>query len=330
MKIEFFNVTYLLCVAIISLGIFSIIDYYLNIFVANAVLSRSSLHGHGSIVRKSIDGIIHMLVKEEFIPNQANKFLFVTMPIFLFSCALSLWVNLLYIPMKMTIQGNLIGIYILLFVCTIIFVIIGWASNNKFSILSSLRIQRQFLYNELCLLFIILSLAIQYHSFEIPTIISTQSESIINWGMVRQPIAGLLFLIVISANGHRGVINHIYDSRELLDGITVEYSGLGRGLINGANQVINTFVKFLFVQLFCGSYHLPFDLDFKMVFSIGGDLQAVVVIVLKYIIVSFIFETIRLGFPSLKHQRVVVLIWKLLLPILSLNVLVTLILARLW
>lgn len=315
--------------ALIYTLLFVFFGYFTNRGVENALLRRSSIHGHSSVFVKCYNGLSRIFKKEESIPRQGHRVLFVLAPIFSFSVALSLWTNTIKNPSVQVYAGSILTVYILLLLLTLSLVTVAWASNSKYPILASFRLLKVLVPVEIALLFLFFSIAVHFNTFEINTIVVGQGESIIDWGIVKQPLIAITFLFLIMVKSIRAPFDYILNANDLAGGVIAEYSVMGKSLVRGALHLSYLFCHLFFVVIFLGADKVPFDLlPPNKTSLIVGEVQSGAVLLTKFILVLGLTRIIRLGFPSINFERVSRVISYWVVPIMLLNMLLTVALTR--
>lgn len=138
----------------------------------------------------------------------------------------------------------------------------GWASNNKYSLLGSMRSAAQVISYEAAMGLSLVSILITYGSVDLVSIVNFQGQNILGilpaWGIVLQPLAGLIFLITAFAETNRTPFDIAEGESELVGGFHTEYSAMRFGLFFVGEYVAMSASSALIVTLFLGGYHLPY------------------------------------------------------------------------
>ncbi len=315
--------------ALVYLLVFSFFSHYLDRFVENSILRRSSIHGYSSLASNIFHGLKRMILKEELIPTRGHVLLFVILPIIFFSLSLSLWCNAVLIPHLGFVPGSLFIVYGLTLLISLLLVPLGWASNSKYPILASFRVLKVLLPIELTLLFLIFSIVVHFGTYQVDKIIEIQSSGLVNWGVVKQPVAAIIFLFLVVIKSSRPPFDFVIRSNDLAGGLLSEFSAFGRNLLRGGLWVEYVFLVYLFVVAFLGAGDLGFDI--KAMNNVSALLQNMYssgIILLKFILVFIVIKVACVGFPNLNLRRLDNLVRKILLPVMVINLLVTVILSR--
>ncbi len=193
------------------------------------------------------------------------------------------------------------------------FIVGGWASESKYSLLGSMRTCAQLVSYEVSLALSVLGVVITAGTLSLTHIVENQSRSV--WYVVPQLVGFLIFFIGGVAETSRAPFDLPEAEQELVAGYHTEYSGMRWGLFQMAEYVNMITLSGLAITLFLGGWHFPFlhGLDFL------GPLW----FVLKLAILLFLFIWLRTTLPRLRYDQLMSFGWKILLPVATLNALVT-------
>lgn len=272
-----------------------------------------------------------MFMKEEIIPNQADKFLFILGPCvaMMTACMTGVvipWGNSLIIDGKeyiMQVTDINVGIlYVFAVVSIGVYGIMigGWASNNKYSLLGALRASSQMISYELAMGMSIIALIMTTGSLSIRDIVAGQAGW--HWNVFYQPLGCLLFIICAFAETNRAPFDLPECETELVGGYHTEYSSMKLGFYLFA-EYINMFISAaIMAALFFGGYNFPFigriEASHNTIALIGTGIYF-----LKITFFIFFFMWVRWTLPRFRYDQLMHLGWKILLPLSILNVLIT-------
>lgn len=290
--------------------------------------------GPGGILQPLADGL-KLFMKEEIIPNSANKFLFVLGPCL---AMLTAMLTSAVIPWGGSIQAfdreiplqiadvNIGVLYIFGIVSMGVFgmMIGGWASNNKFSLLAALRGASQVISYELPLGLSLIALIMVTGSLKMSVIVESQIDSVYNF--FYQPLGFLIFLVCAFAECNRTPFDLPEAESELNFGYHQEYSSMKLGFYLFA-EYINMFISsVIMATLFFGGYDIPFVNDTALRESWGHNtvsiLQAVSLLV-KTGGFIFFFIWVRWTIPRFRYDQLMNLGWKKLIPLALVNMIIT-------
>jgi NADH-quinone oxidoreductase subunit H len=277
-----------------------------------------------------------LLLKEEITVAGANKFIYVIAPLIVVTCALipfavipfakGLGLESILGPGAATyglntgvISDTNVGI-LFIFAITSLgaygVILGGWASNNKYSLLGSVRAGAQMISYELGLSLAVLGVLLLAGSLSLVQIVENQ-DSIWKWYVFRQPLGFLLFLIAGSADIGRTPFDLLECENELVAGYQTEYSSMKFGLFYLGEYAHLLFLSALMSTLYFGGWQ-------------GPILPPIFWFLAKTFLWVFIFVWIRGTYPRLRYDRVMSFGWKILVPVGVLNVMATAFIYTLW
>ena len=183
------------------------------------------------------DGL-KLITKEEIIPTHANKWLFIlgpglAMTAALMTCAVVPWggtIDVMGHKVDLQIADVNIGIlYVFAVVSMGVYGVMigGWASNNKFSLMASLRAASQAISYELAMGLSLIALLMVTGSLSLRTIVEQQVGHV--WNIVYQPVGFLIFFICALAECNRTPFDLPEAENELNFGYHQEYSSMKLG-----------------------------------------------------------------------------------------------------
>jgi NADH-quinone oxidoreductase subunit H len=272
-----------------------------------------------------------LFFKEEYMPNTADRFLYIlgpslTMLVALLTSAVIPWgpslviggtefslqvadinVGILYVfaIMSMGVYGVMIG---------------GWASNNKYSLMGAIRASSQMISYELAMGLSIAALIMMMGSVRLNDIVAAQHGW--HWNIIYQPVGFLIFFICALAETNRHPFDLPECETELIGGYHTEYSSMKLGFYLFA-EYINMFVSStIMATLYFGGYNFP--LIHRL--GLSPNIAAIVGLIILFTkIIGFIlvFMWIRWTLPRFRYDQLMRLGWKILLPLALLNLAVT-------
>jgi NADH-quinone oxidoreductase subunit H len=193
------------------------------------------------------------------------------------------------------------------------FIVGGWASESKYSLLGSMRTCAQLVSYEVALALTVLGVILMAGSLSLTDIVAEQQRNL--WFVVPQFVGFLTFFVAGIAETNRAPFDLPEAEQELVAGYHTEYSGMRWGLFQMAEYINMLTLSALAVTLFLGGWHF-FWLDWL------GPLW----FILKLALVVFVFIWLRATFPRLRYDQLMSFGWKFLLPVATLNAVVTAIL----
>ena len=288
--------------------------------------------GPFGILQPLADGM-KLFFKEEIIPNNSNKMLFVLGPSLamltaMMTCAVIPWgdkIELFGRSIPLQIADINIGIlYIFGVVSLGIYGIMigGWASNNKFSLLAALRGASQVISYELSMGISLIALLMLTGSLSLKTIVEQQMAPGHFWNIVYQPLGCLIFFVCALAECNRAPFDLPEAENELNMGYHQEYSSMKLGFYLFA-EYINMFISCAVIStLFLGGYDMPFVNEAALSPNVAA-LIGIIALLAKVFFLIFVFMWIRWTLPRFRYDQLMNLGWKGLIPLALINMLIT-------
>lgn len=254
--------------------------------------------------------MIKIFMKEDWIPPFADKAVFVLAPgILIFTILLTFGV-VPFAPGFNVFDSNIALLFFLgnssLGVYSI--VLGGWASNNKYSLLGAMRASAQMLTYEVFMGLSLVGVVMMADSFNLREIVEAQKNG---WFIFPQFVGFVVFLIAGIAETHRLPFDIPEAEGELIAGFHSEYSGMKFGMFFVGEYLGVTLISALITILFFGGWLGP------------SFLPPVVWFFLKTAVFICFFILLRASLPRLRYDQLMNLGWKILLPLVLLNILVT-------
>ena len=266
-----------------------------------------------------IADLVKLIRKESFVPTAAVDVLFVLAPAFAGFTAIAAFSVIPFGGVwhwgRYDVTGNVVDVSIavvLIFALGAIgvyaFLVGGWASDSKFSLLGSMRTAAQLVSYEVSLALAVLGVVIMGQSLSLTEIVAKQQETI--WFAGPQFVALLVFLVAGTAETSRAPFDLPEADTELVAGYATEYGGMRWGLFAQAEYINMITLSGLAVTLFFGGWG-------------GPGLPGPVWFVLKLLAVIFVFMWMKATLPRLRYDQLMKLGWKVLLPVATVNAVVT-------
>jgi NADH-quinone oxidoreductase subunit H len=267
-----------------------------------------------------IADLIKLIRKESFFPASAVDVLYIGAPVLSAFTALAAFSVIPFGPgwhiWKWDVSGVVADIpisLILIFALSSLgiygFIVGGWASHSKYALLGSMRTCAQMVSYEVSLTFAVLGVVLMGQSLSLVDIVHKQHDTI--WFAAPQVVGLLVFFIAGVAETNRPPFDLPEADTELVAGYHTEYSGMRFGLFQMGEYVNMITLSALAVTLFFGGWYGPW--------APLGPLWFVI----KLLIVIFLFLWIRATLPRLRYDQLMRLGWKILLPVATINALVT-------
>jgi NADH-quinone oxidoreductase subunit H len=188
------------------------------------------------------------------------------------------------------------------------FVVGGWASDSKYSLLGAMRTCAQLVSYEVSFGLAVLGVILMAGSLSLTEIVREQQDTM--WYVLPQFVGFLCFFIAGVAETNRAPFDLPEAETELVAGYHTEYSGMRFGLFQTAEYINMITFSGLGVTLFFGGWGGPF-------------LPSTLWFVLKLGAFIFVFMWLRATLPRLRYDQLMKFGWKVLLPVATLNAVVT-------
>ena len=271
-----------------------------------------------------IADILKLLTKEQFRPTTSVGFLFAIAPIISILTAVAAFAIIPFGGVQ-HIFGTPVGLYgidvsigpLYLFAFSAIafygIMLGGWSSGSKYSFLGAMRSAAQLISYEVSQALALVGVIITAQTLSLTGIVRAQGGM---WYIVPQFVAFLIFLVAGFAETNRAPFDLTEADAELVGGYNTEFGG-GRFASYYFAEYLNVVVvSGIVTTVFLGGWLLPFGLHPP------GWVDPFVVLV-KMAIVTFLFIWARATLPRLRYDQLMSFGWKVLLPLATLNALVT-------
>ena len=279
--------------------------------------------------------VLKMLIKEIFVVDKADKLLYFIAPFLVIIASVGTFSFLPWNNGAEVLNFN-VGIFLLTAVSSIgvigIF-LAGWASNNKYSVVSAMRGAVQLISYEMSLGLCLITAVILTGTMQISGIVEAQTGPW-NWlifkGHVPAIIAFLVFLVAGNAEANRGPFDLAEAESELTAGYHTEYSGMGFGFYYLA-EYLNLFaVSGVATTVFLGGW-APVNIGIEGFDAVMNYIPGIVWFLGKTFAVVWLLMWVRWTCPRLRIDQILKLEWKYLMPLCLINlVLMTIIVAFGW
>jgi NADH-quinone oxidoreductase subunit H len=266
-----------------------------------------------------IADLVKLIRKEAFAPSSAVDLLYIVSPAVAAATAIAAFAVIPWGP-GWVISGYYVGGWILNVPISLIllfaigslgiygFIVGGWASESKFPLLGSMRTCAQMVSYEVALALSVLGVVIMGHSLSLVDIVLVQQDTI--WFVIPQFIGFLCFFFAGIAETNRAPFDLPEAETELVAGYHTEYSGMRYGLFANAEYINMITLSGLAVTLFLGGWSGPF-------------LPGPIWFLIKLSVCLVVFVWLRATLPRLRYDQLMSFGWKVLLPVATINALVT-------
>jgi len=268
--------------------------------------------GPFGVLQVLCDGI-KLFTKEDFVPQNANKVIFMIAPIITAATAFIAMTAVPFFPGMIVSDINVGILFVMGVMATGLYgpLLGGMSQANKWGLLGGARTAIQLLSYEVVTGLSMLAPLMLVGSLSLIDINNYQAGGVQNWLIFTQPLAFLLFLIAAFAETNRTPFDLLEHEAEVVAGYATEYSGLRWGMFF-IGEYANLFtVSFVTALMFLGGFN-------DLWFIPGG-----IAIVLKVMFLIFLFLWTRASWPHIRPDQLMWLCWKILMPLALLNILVT-------
>lgn len=253
--------------------------------------------------------MIKMFFKEDWIPPFADKLVFVLAPTIVFITMLTGFAVIPFAPGVGIIDFNFGLLYFLALTSLAVYsvVLAGYASNNKYALLGSLRAAAQTVSYEVFMGISIMGVVMLAGTFNLREIVEAQRDG---WFILPQFAGFVVFMVAAVAESRRAPFDLPEAEQELIAGFHTEYSGMKFGMFFVGEYLGITLASAMIVTLFFGGW-------------LGPWLPPLVWFCLKTAIGILFFILVRGSLPRPRYDQLMSFGWKVMLPAALLNLLVT-------
>jgi NADH-quinone oxidoreductase subunit H len=270
---------------------------------------------------------LKFMFKEDLTPSAVDRPLYLMAPVLGLLPALTTFVVIPFGP-DVVFRGHLYSMVIapaetgvLLFLAlaslgVYSLVMAGYASNNKYSLLGSMRASAQLISYELALTLAVVAVVVPVGSFQLADVVDYQNRH--PWNVLPQIVGFLVFLVAAFAETNRLPFDLPEAESELVAGFHTEYSAMRFATFFMSEYISMTSLSALGVTLYFGGWTLPG-------LHLHGFLAAAVGLAVLFTKVAFclaFFVWVRWTFPRFRYDQLMRLGWKVLLPLAIVNLLV--------
>jgi NADH-quinone oxidoreductase subunit H len=258
--------------------------------------------------------IIKLILKEDIIPEGADRVVFNLAPILSLASVIFLWA---VVPLASRIYGVDLNVALLYIVAagaigTLSIIMAGWASNNKYALLGAYRMVANMISYEIPMVVALLIPTVIVGSMSFVAITEAQSDY---WFVLVSPLGALIFLIAAIAELGRSPFDLNEGESEIVSGYHIEYSGMKFGLFY-AGELLHAFTFGGFVAaLFFGGWHGPWAQEYPLL----GAFYFVVKAMIGYWVIMWVKYTV----PRIRIDHMLAFNWKFLTPLAFILLMVT-------
>ncbi len=284
--------------------------------------------GYGGILQPFAD-FIKTMMKEDLVPDQSTKFVFLLAPMIAIITAImaivvypfgpTITIPFLNRPVQLVIARFDVALLYVLGVTSVGvygIALAGWSSNNKYSLMGGLRSSAQMISYELALGLSLIGVILIAGTLDIYSIVEQQSGwSGMQWNILYQPLRFIIYLISAIAETNRVPFDLPEAETELVAGFHTEYSSIKFLLFFNAEYMNMITVSMLATTLFLGGWNGPGVAQFPLL--------GVAYFVAKILFFLFLYIWLRGTLPRFRFDQLMSFGWKFLMPVAILNIIIT-------
>jgi NADH-quinone oxidoreductase subunit H len=279
-----------------------------------------------------IADVFKLFAKEDLVPANAERFVFMLAPILIFVPSFLVWAVIPFgeaftirgVPIEPFIADINIAVLFILGVSSIgIYGIIlgGWSSNNKFSLMGGLRSAAQLVSYEVPLGFSVVSVLLMAGSLSLVSIVEAQRDFGV-WFVFPGILGFGIFFVCGVAENNRNPFDLPEAESELVGGFHTEYSGMKFAFFFLAEYMNMLLVSSMAVVLFFGGWLPPFPNLLAGLWQSPALawVPPVLWFLAKVFVFIFVYIWFRGTFPRYRFDQLMRVGWKWLLPLSLANV----------
>jgi NADH-quinone oxidoreductase subunit H len=293
---------------------------------------------------------LKLIFKEDVVPGHVAKFYYVLAPLI---AVIPAFMTFAVVPFASSIEisGRTVNFQIadlnvgLLYIFAIAslgiygIIMAGWSSNNKYSLLGSLRSSSQMISYELSMALSVVGIIMVFSSVHLGDIARQQGGALLQfgplviprWGVFIQPVGFLIFLVAVFAETNRLPFDLPEGESELIAGYHLEYGSMKFSMFFLAEYINMTVASAMLATLFFGGWQLipgmPWVLEQLPLAGMAHEWARVAFealsFVLKVVFFLWFFVWVRWTLPRFRYDQLMDLGWRVMLPLSLLNIFAT-------
>ena len=282
--------------------------------------------GPWGLLQPIADGL-KLLVKEDFVPANADRWIFFVAPYIAVVAAFIVLAVVPFGPDWGVITDVNIGVLFVLAVSSVgvlATILAGWSSNSKYALLGALRSSAQMVSYEVSMGLSIIGALMFARTLSLSGIVGAQASNSI-WFLVYQPIGFVIFVISGIAENNRAPFDLPEAESELVAGFHTEYSGFRWSLFFMAEYAAMVVVTAVATTLYLGGWYFPFVYRLTEAHGYHNLYVALSVFVFlaKAGLLLYLYFWLRWTLPRFRYDQLMDIGWKWLLPASLINIVVT-------
>ena len=279
--------------------------------------------GPWGLLQPIADGL-KLLTKEDFIPEQADRWIFFAAPYIAVAAAFIVFSVIPFGPDWAVITDVNIGLLLVLAVSSVgvlALILAGWSSNSKYALLGGLRSSAQMVSYEVAMGLSLIGALMFSRSLSLSGIVTAQASDSI-WYIVYQPVGFMLFLVSGIAENNRAPFDLPEAESELVAGFHTEYSGFRWSLFFMAEYAAMVVVAAVATTIYLGGWYVPFV--YGLTEARGHHnlyvLVSLLAFVVKASIILYVYFWLRWTLPRFRYDQLMDIGWKWLIPSTLINI----------
>ncbi|MDR1386273.1 MAG: NADH-quinone oxidoreductase subunit NuoH [Propionibacteriaceae bacterium] len=272
------------------------------------------------------------LVKEDFRPQGADRWLFSLAPVLSGAAAFTAWsviplggeVTIFGVKTHLQLTDLPMGVLFVLSVASVGvygIVLAGWSSTSSYSLLGGIRSTAQMISYEVAMGLSLVSVFLYARSMSTADIVAAQAEpmsvlpglGLPGWYAVLLLPSFVIYFVSIVAETNRAPFDLVECEQELVSGYCTDYSGFRYAIYFLAEYINMATVSGMATTLFLGGYHAPWPLSRIEVLDSGW--MGPVWFIAKVLVCLFVFVWLRGTLPRFRYDQFMDLGWRWLIPI---------------
>jgi len=271
-------------------------------------------------IGQTLADAIKLLVKEDILPNDADRVLMILAPFIIFTGAFLTFVGLPFSE-NLVISDFNIGVFYIVAMSSvgvIGIILAGWSSNNKWSLYGAMRAAAQIISYEIPIGLSLLLVVLVAGSLNFGDIVQWQADN--RWFIFHSPfsfLAFFIFFISVVAETNRTPFDIPEAESELVAGWMTEYSGFRWALFFLSEYANMLIVSIVASTVFLGGWLSPlqmFNIFPESWHILDGPALGLFWVFFKAIILIFVMMWFRWTFPRLRVDQLMYLCWKVFIP----------------
>src|SRR5437763_6968257 len=287
---------------------------------------------------QSLADAAKFFLKEDIIPEGANKWLYTLAPMFglipaLTTIAVVPWgrpfvlpSGRLFEPIVADLNVGILLIFALASLSVYGIVTAGWASNNKYSLFGGIRSSAQMISYELAPTLAAISAMMVAGSLRLTDVVWKQTGYFVLFDTIKIPawnvfspsmwLAFIVFSVAAFAETNRLPFDFAEAEAELVAGYHTEYSSMKFALFFMAEYMSMATMSALVTTLFLDGWDIPYWNEPHVWWA---SLLTMIFFVMKVCVLLFVFVWVRWTIPRLKYDILMRVGWKVFLPLAVVN-----------